>query len=76
MDPDFALIVIGIIAVTGIVARTVVKITSARLAAGTGHSDELKTRVDKLERVGAELARVQIAVVRCPRFGQSVLRLT
>ena len=49
MDPDFALIVIGVIAVTGIVARTVVKITSARLAAGTGHSDELKARVDELE---------------------------
>ena len=49
MDPDLALIVIAVISLTGIVARTVVKITNARLAAGTGQSDELKARVEELE---------------------------
>jgi hypothetical protein len=49
MDPDLALIAVAVISLTAIVARTVVKITSARLAAGTGHSDELKARVDELE---------------------------
>jgi cell division protein FtsB len=49
MDPDLALIVIAVISVAAIVGRTVVKITSARLAAGAGQSDELKARVEELE---------------------------
>jgi cell division protein FtsB len=49
MDPDLALIVIAVISLTAIVGRTVVKITSARLAAGAGQSDELKARVEELE---------------------------
>jgi len=49
MDPDLALIAIAIISLTAIIARTVVKITNARLAAGTGPSDELKARVEELE---------------------------
>ena len=49
MDPDLALIVIAVISLTAIVGRTVVKITNARLAAGTGQPDELKARVEELE---------------------------
>jgi cell division protein FtsB len=49
MDPDLVLIVIAVISVTAIVGRTVVKITSARLAAGAGQPDELKARVEELE---------------------------
>src|ERR1041385_2701921 len=49
MDPDLALIVIAVISLAAIVGRTVVKITNARLAAGTGQSDELKARVEELE---------------------------
>ncbi|HEY7192381.1 MAG TPA: hypothetical protein VH439_01470 [Gemmatimonadales bacterium] len=49
MDPDLALIAAAVISLTAIVGRTVVKITSARLAAGTGQSDELKARVEELE---------------------------
>lgn len=57
MDPDLALIVITIISLTAIVARTVVKISSARLAAGAGQSDELKTRVEELESTVQGLQR-------------------
>jgi len=47
MDPDLALIAVAVISVTGIVARTVVKIMSARLAARS--PDELTARVEELE---------------------------
>ena len=47
MDPDLALIAVAVISVTGIVARTIVKITSARLSARP--PDELMARVEELE---------------------------
>jgi len=47
MDPDLVLIAVAVISVTGIVARTIVKITSARLSARP--PDELTARVEELE---------------------------
>ena len=47
MDPDLALAAIAVISVIGIIARTVVKITNARLAARP--PDELTARVEELE---------------------------
>ena len=47
MDPDLALAAIAVISVTGIIARTVVKITNARLSARP--PDELTARVEELE---------------------------
>jgi uncharacterized protein YoxC len=47
MDPDLAVIAVAVISLTAIVARTVVKITSARLSARP--PDELMARVEELE---------------------------
>ena len=47
MDPDLLLAAIAVISVTGIIARTVVKIFNMRLSAGP--SDELRARVEELE---------------------------
>ena len=55
MDPDLALIAVAVISVTGIVARTIVKITSARLSARP--PDELTARVEELESHVHELQR-------------------
>ncbi len=47
MDPDLAIIALVFISVTGIIARTVIKIQNMRLTARP--SDELAARVEDLE---------------------------
>ena len=47
MDPDLAIIALVFISVTGIIARTVIKIQNMRLTARP--SDELTARVEDLE---------------------------
>ena len=47
MDTDLLIVAVAFISVTGIIARTVIKMQNMRLSAGP--SDELKARVEELE---------------------------